>query len=108
MTPASTKSQRGRILRLLIDADCDWVPLPEIMECAAQYNARVHELRKLGFAIENRTETDAETGIRHSRFRLLKTLKPNPAGEKPADSDYMRRRRKEQAQAAPLFAEVQQ
>jgi hypothetical protein len=44
------------------------VPLPEIMACAAQYNARVHELRRLNFQIENRIET--VNGVRRSAFRL--------------------------------------
>jgi hypothetical protein len=65
----NAKSQRARILRLLIDARGEWVPLPEIMACAAQYNARILELRRAGFNIENRTE--GVDGARHSWFRLL-------------------------------------
>lgn len=66
--PHSARSQRDRILQRLIEARGDWVPLPEIAAYAAQYNARIFELRRLGFAIENRTrEID---GVRHSWFRL--------------------------------------
>ncbi len=64
----NAKTQRARILRLLIDARGGWVPLPDIMACAAQYNARIFELRK-NFSIENRTEI--VDGVRHSWFRLL-------------------------------------
>jgi hypothetical protein len=53
---------------LLIGAHGQWVPLPEITACAAQYNARIFELRRLGFSIENRTEE--ANGVRHSWFRI--------------------------------------
>jgi hypothetical protein len=97
--PLNATTQRGEILALLIKAHGDWVPSPEVMACAAQYNARVFELRRLGFAIENRTE--ALNGERHSWFRLLPSTKPEP---EPV-SDFMRRRREEDAQQSPLFAE---
>jgi len=85
----NAKTQRARILRLLIAARGDWVPLPNIMDCAAQYNARILELRHLGSNIENRTER--VDGVRHSWFRLLKSPappRPEPVKEKitPADS----------------------
>src|SRR5438034_3026465 len=64
-----SKTQRAAILRLLIEARGAWVPLPEIMACAAQYNARVLELRRLGFHVENKTER--VNGARHSWFRLV-------------------------------------
>jgi hypothetical protein len=65
---SSRATQRGEILRLLIDAHGDWVPLPKITDCAAQYNARIFELRRLGFRIKNRTQ--GVNGARHSWFRL--------------------------------------
>jgi hypothetical protein len=65
----SRATQRGRILKLLIEARGGWVPLPEISACAAQYNARIFEIRRLGFRIENRTREVA--GVRHSSFRLV-------------------------------------
>jgi hypothetical protein len=78
----NAKTQRARILRLLIDARGDWVPLPEIMACAAQYNARILELRRLGFNVENRTErTD---GARHSWFRLIALPPAFPSKPEPA------------------------
>ncbi len=70
----SRATQRGRILDLLIDARGEWVPLPKIVSCAAQYNARIFELRQLGFRIKNRTrEVDGE---KYSWFRLEAEIKP--------------------------------
>ncbi len=94
----NVKTQRGEILALLIKARGDWVPLPQILACAAQYNARVFELRRLGFDIENRTETDPQTGARHSWFRLVPSTKPEP---EPV-SDFMRRRREDIAGDAAI------
>lgn len=66
------KTQSAALLRLLIAARGAWVPLPEILALGiAQYGARVHELRRLGFNIENRTERVTGTRQRHSWFRLL-------------------------------------
>jgi hypothetical protein len=63
------RSQRAAILRLLVDAKGGWVALPNVLELGiAQYNARILELRRLGFVIENRTERI--NGARHSWFRL--------------------------------------
>jgi hypothetical protein len=64
----SRTTQRAAILAVLLRARGGWVPLPQIMACAAQYNARVHELRRLNFQIENRIET--VNGVRRSAFRL--------------------------------------
>jgi hypothetical protein len=56
----------------------EWVPLPDILALRiAQYNARFHELRKLNFSIESRTET--VDGQRHSWFRLKKGAGPSQA-----------------------------
>lgn len=63
------KSQRGAILALLIQAHGNWIGLPEIAACAMQYNARLWELRRLGFKIENRIRDVG--GVRHSWFRLI-------------------------------------
>jgi hypothetical protein len=64
------KSQSAALLRLLTDAHGSWVPLPKVLALGiAQYNARVFELRRLGFAIENKTER--VDGARHSWFRLV-------------------------------------
>jgi hypothetical protein len=64
------KTQSAALLRLLIDAHGSWVPLPQILALGiAQYGARVFELRRLGFVIENKTER--VKGARHSWFRLV-------------------------------------
>jgi len=64
------KSQGAALLRLLIDAHGSWVPLPQILALGiAQYNARILELRRLGFLIENKTERVNDA--RHSWFRLV-------------------------------------
>ena len=64
----SRASQRERILELLVAAHGNWVPLPSVQACGAQYNARVFELRRLGFRIVNRIRN--VNGQRHSWFRL--------------------------------------
>jgi hypothetical protein len=84
--PASAKTQRDRILRLLVDARGAWVPLPEILALGiAQYNARIFELRKRSLNIENRTETI--DGLRHSWFRLVDSLTAHePEPPKPSQN----------------------
>ena len=74
ISPTSNRhNQRSRVLRLLLDANGRWVPLPQILDLQiSQYGARIFELRGLGFAIENKLATDPKTGKRHSWFRLLK------------------------------------
>ena len=65
---ATRASQRSQILGLLIAAHGDWVSLLSIKAKACQYNARILELRRLGFRIVNRIrEVD---GVRMSWFRL--------------------------------------
>jgi hypothetical protein len=65
----SLATQRNRILGLLTAARGAWVPLPQISQCAAQYNARIHELRRMGFRVPPpRTET--VNGQRHTWYRL--------------------------------------
>lgn len=98
------KTQCARILRLLIEARGAWVPLPQVMACAAQYNARVLDLRRLGYAIENRIEKINRK--RHSWFRLVNS--PANTTVEKTESDYMERVRKEEAAAMPLFAEVRE
>jgi hypothetical protein len=101
-----TKTQCFRLLRLLIDAHGAWVPLLEILDLGiAQYGARILELRRQGFVIENRCER--VDGKRHSWFRLVQH---SPSKSSPVDnsgeSDFMRRRRAEDDQAMPLFSGV--
>lgn len=111
--PESSSSQRGRILRLLIEARGREVPLPEIAACACQYGARIFSLRKMGFVIENRTqEID---GVRHSWFRLVSSPVQvgTPAPDPRTDSADSRIRsaaptistRREHEETLPLFPE---
>ena len=77
--PPSARTQRGRILALLVEARGQWVSGPQIFGLAAQYSARIHELRALGFQIENKTATAADHQ-RHSWFRLVPNqLRPQPS-----------------------------
>ena len=69
------KTQEAIILELLIRACGEWVPLPQILAIAAQYNARLYALRRVGYRIENRTELAG--GRRLSWFRLV--LQPGGA-----------------------------
>jgi hypothetical protein len=69
--PQSAKTQRARVLRLLIDAHGAWVPLPQILELRiSQFGARIFELRRLGFQIENKTERN-DSGAVYSWYRLV-------------------------------------
>jgi len=78
------KTQRDQILAILISARGGWVPLPEILELAAQYGARIHELRGLGYRIENRKE--GRDGKRNSYFRLVSSI-ADPTGVGPASTE---------------------
>jgi hypothetical protein len=61
-------SQRARILRLLLTAS--EIPLPMILAMQiGQYNARIKELRSLGFDIRNRTAHP--DGQVHSWYSLV-------------------------------------
>jgi hypothetical protein len=65
---------------VLIEARGAEVPLREILPLAAQYNARIWSLRKIGFKIVNRTEE--VDGARRSWFRLIPgpvQVEPSPA-----------------------------
>jgi hypothetical protein len=77
LVPPGARTQRGRILALLIEARGQWVTGPQVFRLAAQYSARIHELRALGFLIENKTAV--VDGQRHSWFRLVPNqVRPEP------------------------------
>jgi len=61
-------TQRGKILDVLISAKGDSVPLPKIAASAVQYNARIFELRRMGYTIKNKTQDAGD--VRHSWCRL--------------------------------------
>ena len=82
--------QNGRILSLLRDSGGSWVPLPKILALGvARYSARILELRRLGFQIENRLEY--VNGTCRSFYRLLIT--PNSKiGERPKNTEVATKR----------------
>ena len=95
------KTQRQHILDLLMAAEGAEVPLADIMVCAAQYNACIHALRKLGYRIVNRSET--RNGIKHSWYRLESSPADlTPRTPEPAPS------RKKSARAEPPSAPAPQ
>ena len=97
MDPRAT--QRGRILELLSATRGAWVPLPKIAACAAQYNARIFELRHLGFRIPP-PRIQLVGGKKHSWYRLEPTPIPSVATE-PFDHEI-----KDAADSLPLFGEA--
>jgi len=76
--PGSAKTQRSRILQVLTDAHGAWIPSCEIAKQALQYNARLFELRRSGYCIENRVEEVG--GVRSSWYRLVQSL-PGSTGQ---------------------------
>jgi len=74
---ATRANQRSRILGLLIAARGDWVSLLSIKAEACQYNARILELRRLGFQIENKIR-DID-GARMSWFRIEPAVTTAPS-----------------------------
>jgi hypothetical protein len=80
ISSATRANQQSRILGLLV-AGGDWASLLAIKECAAQYNSRIFELRRLGFRIANKIR-EVE-GMRMSWFRLES---PSPPALSTADA----------------------
>lgn len=100
----NAKTQRDRILGLLIEARGEWVPLPDILALGvAQYNARIFELRRLNFNIGNRSEIDPETGARRSWFRLRNLPEPTVKAQHQP-SRFEQTHQKDLERNAPLFA----
>jgi len=62
------KNQRELIKNLFKDRPFQWIPLYEILPFAAQYNARIKELRGSGMYIQNKTQM--VNGEKHSWFRF--------------------------------------
>lgn len=61
-------TQRQELALLFNNHPNQWIPLPDILRLGiAQYNARVHELRRAGYHIENKVEVVG--GRKHSWFR---------------------------------------
>ena len=62
-------TQHQRILQLLREREGGWVPSYELAAIALQYNARVLELRRQGYNIENKAQH--VNGQVHGAFRLV-------------------------------------
>ena len=67
--PSEFHGQRGAILELLRSRKGQWIELFHFIQLAAQYNARIFELRRAGFGIENKTAR--VNGQVHGWFRLV-------------------------------------
>jgi hypothetical protein len=61
---AARKRERGSILRLLLAARGQWVPLSKISACAKFWGVCVHELRVMGFRIESRNVEERAGSLR--------------------------------------------
>jgi hypothetical protein len=96
----SHASQRARILALLISGRGYWVPLPQITASAAQHNARIFELRRMGFKIVNRTR-DVD-GVRRSWF----LLESGPVARSPSKLPVPHFQESPTSGPRSLFAEV--
>jgi len=72
------KTQRQRLFDLL---SCrEWVSLPQILDLrVSQYSARIHELRKMGCEIENRTEWKDGELCSWFRLKSAPVALPNPS-----------------------------
>lgn len=67
--PKEHDAGRAKVLDLLERFRGEWVPLTAILRLGvAQYNARILELRRAGFPIENKTEWSG--GRKISFFQL--------------------------------------
>lgn len=75
-----SKAQR-RVLKLLESRAGEWVSRFELMGLGiVQYRERIRELRKLGYAIENRREYSGK--VRDSCYRLVGGGQRPVGGEK--------------------------
>ncbi len=80
----SRTTQRQRILQLLQEREGQWIPLYEITPLAAQYSARIFELRGAGHIIDNHTRH--VNGVVHSWFRLtLPTAQEKLFADRPQE-----------------------
>ena len=96
-------TQRVKILKVLISARGDWVPLPTILELKiSQFGARIFELRRLGVRIVYRTSN--VDGVKHSWYRL----DPKPPKVQPSEHAQNTQPAPRQAISAPdsLFGDL--
>jgi hypothetical protein len=93
--------QSDRILQLLRRAHGSWVTLPEILALgSARYGARIWELRRAGFQIQNRIEH--VNGVCRSSYRLLDSTN-SKAAEILKSTETAAERRDHELTRLPLF-----
>jgi hypothetical protein len=63
------KGQKAEILGELIGSRGRWIPAYKLASIALQYNARIKELRDIGYVIKNKTERVGRQV--HGSFRLV-------------------------------------
>jgi len=81
------RTQRGRLLALLIRACGGEVSLPEILALGiAQFGSRILELRAMGFRIVNRQESRGEQRLSFYKLESGPGLTATPIAPAPTDS----------------------
>lgn len=80
--PQEFRGQRGEILSLLRQYRGEWVETYRLVQIAAQYSARIFEIRRSGYVVENKTAR--VNGQVHGWFRLVR--EPGEHGTLPAES----------------------
>jgi len=61
--------QKDKLMALFEKKPSQWIPLPEILQLGiAQYNARIYDLRREGYKIDNMLIRVAN-GERHTAFK---------------------------------------
>jgi hypothetical protein len=85
--PKTFQGQRGRILRLLLENKGREVPAYLLAEIGLQYCARVAEIRKQKYVVENRTER--VNGQVHGYYKLVaEPGEPMQAEKKSAQTEH--------------------
>ena len=65
-----SQAQREEMLAFFKARPNQWIPVYEVARIALQYNARIKELRNLGYHIENKL-IEVVNGKRHTAFRYV-------------------------------------
>lgn len=95
--PSKTPAQRERILSLLRSRGATGATNVELNSIAFRYGGRIHELRAMHYKIQTIRESE-------NVFRFVLTAEPE---KQEPRSPFDLRRHREEAEAMPLFAEVQ-
>ena len=62
-------TQAMNMKELFISKPFEWIPVYNLVHYSLQYNARIHELRRDGMNIQNKTKT--VKGKKHSWYQYL-------------------------------------